>query len=65
MDKFDQLVDGRLDHSLSDEIMHAVQSLETILYRTSLVRSAWMNAGRTAVIQAEVRSVAARPAGTD
>ena len=30
VDKFDQLVDGRLDNSLSDEIKHAVQSLETI-----------------------------------
>jgi hypothetical protein len=30
VDKYDQLVDGRLDHSLSDEIKHAVQSLETI-----------------------------------
>ena len=26
VDKFDQLVDERLDHSLSDEIKHAVQS---------------------------------------
>jgi 2-methylcitrate dehydratase len=33
VDKFDQLVDGRLDHSLSDEIKHAVQSLETIQTR--------------------------------
>ena len=54
VDKFDQLVDERLDHSLSDEIKHAVQSLETILYRTFLVRSAWISAGRTVVIQAEV-----------
>jgi 2-methylcitrate dehydratase len=30
VDKFDQLVDGCLDHSLSEEIKHAVQSLETI-----------------------------------
>jgi hypothetical protein len=30
VDKFDQLVDGCLDHSLSDEIKRAVQSLETI-----------------------------------
>jgi 2-methylcitrate dehydratase len=33
VDKFDQLVDGRLDHALSDEIKHAVQSLETIQTR--------------------------------
>jgi hypothetical protein len=30
VDKFDQLIDGRLDRSLSGEIKHAVQSLETI-----------------------------------
>ena len=33
VDKFNQLVDGRLDHSLSGEIKHAVQSLETIQTR--------------------------------
>jgi 2-methylcitrate dehydratase len=33
VDKFDQLVDGRLDNSLSDEIKHAVRSLETIQTR--------------------------------
>jgi 2-methylcitrate dehydratase len=33
VDNFDQLVDGLLDHSLSDEIKHAVQSLETIQTR--------------------------------
>jgi len=33
VDKFDQLVDGRLDHSLSEEIKQAVQSLETIQTR--------------------------------
>jgi hypothetical protein len=30
VDKFDQLVDGRPDRSLSGEIKHAVRSLETI-----------------------------------
>ena len=33
VDKFDQLVDGRLENSLSDEIKHAVRSLETIQTR--------------------------------
>jgi 2-methylcitrate dehydratase len=33
VDKFDQLVDGRLDNSLSDEIKHAVRSLEAIQTR--------------------------------
>jgi 2-methylcitrate dehydratase len=33
VEKFDQLVDGRLDNSLSDEIKHAVRSLETIQTR--------------------------------
>jgi 2-methylcitrate dehydratase len=33
VDKCDQLVDGRLDNSLSDEIKHAVRSLETIQTR--------------------------------
>jgi hypothetical protein len=33
VDKFDRLVDGRLDNSLSDEIKHAVRTLETIQTR--------------------------------
>jgi 2-methylcitrate dehydratase len=33
VDKFDALVDERLDNSLSDEIKHAVQSLESIQTR--------------------------------
>jgi 2-methylcitrate dehydratase len=33
VDKFDALVHGRLDNSLSDEIKHTVRSLETIQTR--------------------------------